>query len=166
MRSFVAAVTVVAARSDGGLAGLTATAICSVSMTPPLLLACINAAGRTHQAIARSGYFSVNLLAADQQPVAANFSRGQADPSEAFDGFWATGQAGVPILANGVASIACRVCNQIRTGTHTIFIGEVIEVHLDENRPPLLYAAGCYHAIGPTLMGGAHATSPAMRGEC
>lgn len=157
MRNLAAGVTVVATREETTRAGLTATAVCSVSLAPPLLLACINSAGRSHDAIDRIGYFSVNLLAEDQCDIAEVFSAGRAGK---FAGNveleWHPGPQAIPMLSNCLASFACRVVNRVTAGTHTVFIGEVMEVRRAMGKAPLLYVRGNYHLLGPALSSAAY----------
>jgi cob(II)yrinic acid a,c-diamide reductase len=76
MRHLAGAVTVVTAGKPGERRGLTATAICSLSVSPPTLLACVNRRAGAHDLIISDRVFSVNVLASDQESVAAAFRVG------------------------------------------------------------------------------------------
>jgi len=154
MRHVAASVCVIAAKTNGQRFGMTATSVCSVSMTPPLLLVCINSEATSHDSLAGASIFSVSVLSDSQRHVAdiyAGLSGIARDRRfEALEDDWCTGPQDVPMLRNAVTSLACRIVNMIPTGTHTIFIGEVLEARCAEDLSPLLYARGKYHALGAT----------------
>ena len=142
MRQVPSAVTVVTAAHDGRRRGLTATAVCSVSVEPPQILACVNKEGRAHPCITGADAFGVNYLADSQAPLAVAFSRPVDDPDERFrPDDWVTGAHGVPLLRDALVSLACVVVQRVDCGTHTIFIGEIVEVH-QQSQHSLLYKSG------------------------
>ena len=81
MRQLAATVCVVTAGTGDGRRGLTATAVCSLSITPPSMLVCVNRQGAAHRAITENGCFCVNILGADQLDVAHRFA-GQTGAGE------------------------------------------------------------------------------------
>lgn len=142
-------VTVVTAREpDGSPAGLTATAVCSVSLRPPLVLACVEDDSRTRAAMAREGSFAVNLLDEDQASLARRFAGGRADK---FDGVrWETAVTGAPVLRAAVGYVDCRIDRRIsEAGDHEIFIGGVqaAEIFRPGAQNPLVYYLGEYRAL-------------------
>jgi flavin reductase (DIM6/NTAB) family NADH-FMN oxidoreductase RutF len=144
MRTVPSAVAVVTAEHDGLRRGLTATAVCSVSADPPQVLACVNKSGSTHATIAEAGRFGINYLAQSQESVARVFSQAQDEPTKRFQSNdWCSGAEGVPLLREALASFACRVVQQIDCGTHTIFVGEVLEIH-QQDQSSLLYKDGAF----------------------
>lgn len=142
-------VTVVTAREpDGSPAGLTATAVCSVSLRPPLVLVCVEDGSSTRAAIAREGSFAVNLLDEEQAPMARRFAGGRTDKFD--DVPWATAETGAPVLEAAVGYVDCRVDQRLdEAGDHEIFIGEVLaaEVFRPGARNPLVYYLGEYRAL-------------------
>ena len=146
MRHQAGAVAVIAVGPVGHRTGLTATAVCSLSDAPPKLLICVNRNASAHDPIASTGCFSVNLLAEDQQEIAARFSgRTGAKGEQRFDGApWATAVTGAPVLTTALASLDCRVDEQIAASTHTIYIGMVIAGRFRGDVAPLLYFRGDY----------------------
>jgi flavin reductase (NADH) len=142
MRKVPSAVTVVTAEHEGRRRGLTATAVCSVSADPPQVLACVNKDGRAHPCIAGAEAFGINYLADSQAPLAVAFSRPVDDPDERFrPDDWVAGAQGVPLLRDALVALACRVVQRVDCGTHTIFIGEIVEIHQQSQRS-LLYKSG------------------------
>jgi flavin reductase (DIM6/NTAB) family NADH-FMN oxidoreductase RutF len=144
MRSVPSAVAVVTAEHQGRRRGLTATAVCSVSADPPQVLACVNKGGRAHSCIEQANAFGINYLADSQAPIALAFSRPGEDPDARFEGeHWTEGAQGVPLLESAVVSFACRIAQRIDCGTHTIFIGEIVEIRQQESRS-LVYKSGAF----------------------
>ncbi|MEA2270209.1 MAG: 4-nitrophenol 2-monooxygenase / 4-nitrocatechol 4-monooxygenase, reductase component [Solirubrobacteraceae bacterium] len=139
---FASGVTVITARHDAVDYGMTASAVSSLSLEPPMLLVCVNRATVTEAAIAGSGAFGVNILHEDQGEVAERFA-GRHTP-EKFAGVATTrGASGSPLLQDALACIECRVHEHVTGGTHTVFMGLV---HHAESRPgaPLTYFRGSF----------------------
>lgn len=142
MRQVPSAVAVVTAEHEGRRRGLTATAVCSVSADPPQVLACVNKGGRAHGCISGAHAFGINFLADSQAELAVAFSRPVNDPDERFgQDDWMPGPEGVPLLRDALVSFACRVVQSLDCGTHTIFVGEIVQIH-QQARRSLLYRCG------------------------
>lgn len=139
---WVSGVAVVAARSpDGQPCGLTANAVTSVSLQPPLLLVCIDRAADSHDCIRDAGAFSVNILGADQERLARRFAAW--DIKAKFEGVaHSTGVTGAPLLDDALAWVECRIRASHPGGDHTIFIGEVLAGDAGEGVPLLYYRGG------------------------
>jgi flavin reductase len=144
MRRLAAGVAVLTTRHNGRRFGMTATAVTSLSMAPPSMLACINERASIHGAIAASGLFSVNLLATEHECLGRRFST-KPDGEARFElGNWREDEEGIPVLADCQASIACKLAAITRYGTHTIFIGDVVRVISSRPSDPLLYLNGSF----------------------
>jgi flavin reductase (DIM6/NTAB) family NADH-FMN oxidoreductase RutF/DNA-binding GntR family transcriptional regulator len=138
--SFMSGVVVITA-SDGDLPhGMTVSAVSSLSMDPPMLLACLNTSSRTQDVVTRTGVFAVNILAHDQGELAARFARsGLVDK---FDGVgFRRGTTGVPLLDGALAVVECRVAEVVTGGTHRVFLGRVLHAEATEGSP-LAYFRG------------------------
>lgn len=145
MRHQAGAVTVIAVGTPGERTGLTATAVCSLSDDPPTILACIKRTASAHDVIGRVRSFSVNLLATEQQDVAARFSGKTGHRGEdRFSDAWTTLASGAPVLEGALASLDCRLQEQHSFATHTIFIGRVLDGWVRAEAEPLLYFRGDY----------------------
>jgi 4-nitrophenol 2-monooxygenase / 4-nitrocatechol 4-monooxygenase, reductase component len=119
---FASGITVVTTVVDGVPYGTTASAMTSVSLTPPMLLICMNRQSVTGQAISRSGHFAVNVLAEDQGFLADLFAR----KGSSFAGLSVTpGRRGAPLLADALAAFECTVTDTVQAGTHSVMIGAV-----------------------------------------
>jgi flavin reductase (DIM6/NTAB) family NADH-FMN oxidoreductase RutF len=144
MRRLAGSCSVIATRLGDKRAGLTATAVCSVSADPAQLLVCVNKSVRAHELIKESGYLSVNLLAEHQDGLAKRFAGMVIDvrgEDRFTSGNWLEGKHGLPILEDGLVSFACKVAEEISGGlTHSIFICDVIDVVCKEEMDrPLIY---------------------------
>lgn len=144
MRLLCGGVTIVTSCSKGATAGLTATAVCSLSAEPPRLLACINRAGTTYRTITESRIFCVNILAAEQKDLALYFAgmTDKAMENRFTQASWAPLHTGAPSLAGCLAAFDCKVASIVDTGSHAIIVGDVEEVCTKLNQPPLLYMDG------------------------
>ncbi len=151
MRSLVGAVTVVAAQGHEGMAvGLTATAVCSLSVEPPSLLVCVNRSSSIAPALREGVEFSVNVLADDQLDVAQAFG-GQAGvrgPNRFAFGHWVRSEHDVPLLVGARVSFECQVAQVMDWSSHHIVIGRVGDVHLGpEGSKALVYGDGQYKSV-------------------
>ena len=143
-----AGVAVVTTLDDDRPRGMTATAICSVSLSPPLVLACLDRSSNTHRAVAASGLYALNLLAEGEEALARRFARD--DPTK-FDGLeLGSAVTGAPLLPEALAWCDCRVEEAVGAGDHTIFVGRVEAAGLGEaaGRRPLVYYRGRYGGVG------------------
>lgn len=150
MRHQAGAVTVIATVSAGRRAGLTATAVASLSDHPPTILACVQRKASAHDLIVASGIFSVNLLTTAQQAVAETFAGRDGAKGEArfADGTWTTLTTGAPVLADALAVLDCRLVERHDFTTHSIFIGRVLAGRRDESAAPLLYFRNDFWDLG------------------
>lgn len=144
MRSLAGAVSIVTTADDARRYGMTATAVCSATADPPAVLVCVNRATTTHEAIARSGIFCVNVLRHEDRELSGIFSGAQKAAQRFRPEQWMRLATGAPVLVNALAAFDCRVANRMEHGTHTIYLGEVAQVHLGRKGKPLLYADGQY----------------------
>ena len=151
MRQLASGVTLITTAHEGRRAGLTATAVCSVSAEPPQLLACINRRSETHLVIDQSGVFAINVLASDQQRLAQIFAgAGDIYGDSRFDqAGWMELVTGAPVLASCLATFDCRVVEKMAAATHSIFIGKVEAITLEPELDPLVYVEGDYGLIAP-----------------
>jgi flavin reductase (DIM6/NTAB) family NADH-FMN oxidoreductase RutF len=151
MRKLGGGVTIVATAHDDTPAGLTATAVCSLSAEPPRLLACINRSGTTYSLVSSSRIFCVNILSAAHQDLAACFAGwGGAAPQDRFKrGQWAHNASGTPFLKDALASFDCCVSSIIDTGSHAIIIGDIKGIRVQPGAEPLLYMDGRFSTLCP-----------------
>jgi cob(II)yrinic acid a,c-diamide reductase len=148
MRLLAGGVTIVATQWQGQRSGLTATAVCSLALSPPRILASVNRCGQSYDLIAQSRVMSVNLLARDQEALAQRFAGREGGHEERFAlGQWRQRLTGAPVLADALAALDCRVVAIVPIDSHAIFIGEVEEVVFGPRRPPLLHYDGDFTTL-------------------
>ncbi|MFJ7831046.1 flavin reductase family protein [Peribacillus sp. NPDC097284] len=142
MGKFSTGVTVITTKHDGKVHGMTANAFMSVSLNPKLVVISIGENARCLNKIRESGQFGVNILAEDQQEYSMIFAgqkKGEMDIE--FDTL-----AGVPVLPGALAQISCEVVSSYVEGDHTLFIGKVQDILLEE-KEPLLFYSGKYYSL-------------------
>lgn len=139
---FATGVTVVTALDRSGRpAGMTASALSSVSLDPPLLLVCVGLQAEFHKAMSAAARFAVNVLAADQEHLSRQFA---AVGGDHFAGVAChAGPHGLPLLDGVVAHVFCDRWSRHEAGDHTVFFGLVTGGETFE-RPPLLYFGSRY----------------------
>ena len=148
MGHFATGVSVVTARGEGGApVGTTANAVSSVSLDPPLLLACLARGSETLAAIRAEGRFAVNVLAADQRHHSDRFAaKGAAVRAHEVD--FDDHEHGVPVLPGALATIACEVEAIYPAGDHEIVVGAAHHLeHREPTAPPLLFYRGSYSQL-------------------
>jgi flavin reductase (DIM6/NTAB) family NADH-FMN oxidoreductase RutF len=148
MGLFPGAVTLITTGTGDLRRGITATAVCSVSDSPPSLLVCVNRMTGTYAEIERSGQFSVQLLDQIHADVAMAFAgaQGRSGVSKFDLGDWETCFRGLPRLRGALASISCEVITSTETGSHSIFVGQMEEVTVSPGEP-LIYARAKFHRL-------------------
>jgi flavin reductase (DIM6/NTAB) family NADH-FMN oxidoreductase RutF len=142
-------VTVVTTRDEHGAPrGFTATAVCSVSLEPPLVLMCVGHEGQTLEAIRASGTWALNFLRNDGAEASGHFA---GTIERKFEGVaWTPAPAGSPLLAGAVAWVECSAQREVEAGDHTIFIGRVTDARVEEpGEMPLVHFGGRYHTLVP-----------------
>jgi flavin reductase (DIM6/NTAB) family NADH-FMN oxidoreductase RutF len=149
MRLLAGGVTIVATSCEGEFAGLTATAVCSLALSPPRVLACVNHGGRTYELLSKSRIMSVNLLAAGHEELARRFAAKRASHAEDrfADTEWRTSRTGAPLLADALSALDCRVTDVMPLDTHAILVGVVEGIHFGPRRPPLVHFEGGYTSL-------------------
>jgi flavin reductase (DIM6/NTAB) family NADH-FMN oxidoreductase RutF len=148
MGQFATGVTVVTSvDTEGGPVGTTANAVTSLSLDPPLILVCFDHSSLTLRAIRDHAAFVVNVLAAPQRHLSANFAR--RGFAAAWDGVrHRHGPTGSPRLEDVLAVLECTVEHTVPGGDHEIIIGRVRHVEITGNgRAPLLFFRGGYAAL-------------------
>ncbi len=137
MRHVAATVYAVTTGRVGERHGILATAVSSLSFEPPSLLVCVNRAASLHEPLACAETFCVNVLGLGNRQIAEVFEQARGEDRFAV-GEWREVRA-VPVLANAQSYFICRTAHRHEFGTHTIFIGELIEARHREDAAPLTY---------------------------
>ncbi len=143
--SFASGVTVITSAAGGRVRGMTASAVCSLSLDPTYMLACLDKQASTLTLIRESRLFNVNILAADQEHLARNFAAKSFARELLFDAeTCALNEDGIPMVNGAAACFECRLAEELDGGDHVILIGEVLRVDADTGKAPLVYFRGGY----------------------
>jgi 3-hydroxy-9,10-secoandrosta-1,3,5(10)-triene-9,17-dione monooxygenase reductase component len=143
---FPTGVAVVTSVGPAGAGGLTANALCSLSLEPLLALVCFENGARTLPIVRDAGTFAVNVLSSRQAELAGVFASTLPE-AEKLDGVAHRIEHGVPLIDGSIAWAACELRELIPGGDHTIAIGEVTAMGLGEGEP-LLWYRGVYRTFG------------------
>jgi flavin reductase (DIM6/NTAB) family NADH-FMN oxidoreductase RutF len=143
---FTTGVCVITSFGPHGPSGLTANAVSSLSLQPPLMIVCFDRDARTLAAVVHSRAFAINFLAHDQEEIAARFA--SKDPEEQkFESLRWSPRSGVPVLGGCLAGLACNLTQLLPGGDHLIGIGEVIDLWASTGEP-LVFFRGDYWTLG------------------
>lgn len=148
MAKLGAAVNIVTTDGPAGKAGFTASAICSVTDTPPTLLVCLNRAASVYDTVSKNGVVAVNTLAPQHQSLASLFG-GKTPVDERFAAAnWLRGESGALLLEGAVVSFDCRVVRLTDIGSHSVLFCEVLGVADGTLASGLFYFDRGYCTIG------------------
>lgn len=139
-------VTIVTTARPDGPAGATASAVCSLSLEPMLMLACLDRGSRTLLAVQAANRFGINVLHAGQEPIARSFAT-KAPVADKWAGIEWSEHEGVPAIVDALTFVACELRDVIAGGDHVIVTGEVIGLQSGEGEP-LVFHRGRYQPLG------------------
>jgi flavin reductase (DIM6/NTAB) family NADH-FMN oxidoreductase RutF len=145
LSAYATGVTVVTAVGADGPSGATANAVTSLSLDPPMMLACLDRGSRTLASVRAQGRFGVNALAAGQDVLARRFSAKDPEPAK-WEGVEWSEHLELPRLAGGLMWVACELRDLIDGGDHLILTGNVLEAEAGEGQPLLIHR-GAYRDL-------------------
>jgi len=144
MGQFATGVTVVTTGGEAGVHGLTANAVASLSLNPPLVLVAVDKRAATLEFLKKNRCFAVNILRVDQEKISRRFAT--PGPKDFSDLNVATAVTSAPILTDCLAFVDCRVVEILPGGDHEIFVGEIVAGE-HQGGEPLLYHGGGYRRL-------------------
>ncbi len=137
MGRFATGVTVVTTRYGEDISGMTANAVMSLSLDPPLILVSVNKSSNIHGYLTQGKCFAVNVLTSEQEDISRRFA---APGPKDFLGLALTvAETGAPILADALAFVDCRLVEVVSGGDHDMFIGEPVAGDTQEGAPLIFY---------------------------
>jgi flavin reductase (DIM6/NTAB) family NADH-FMN oxidoreductase RutF len=150
MRNWASGITVVTASDGTQWNGMTVSSFTSISLEPPRVLISLEQTTRTHQQVKQNGYFGITILSQDQASISDRFAgRKNTIDDNRFEGLATeTLSSGVPFIIGGLAFLDCHIVHSFDTGTHTLFIGDVIAMSSSQDGQPLLHYNREYHTLG------------------
>ena len=137
---FATGVTVVTTLDDEGEPhSMTANAFSSICLDPPTIMVCIAHGTHTFGYLEKTGRFGVNILKSEQQELGAYFAKRPEDRTGDVEYQYSRSEDGVPILDDSMVFFGCEVLGTHVYGDHTIYVGEVNEMHQNEPGAPLMF---------------------------
>jgi flavin reductase (DIM6/NTAB) family NADH-FMN oxidoreductase RutF len=149
MRNWASGVTIVTTSDGTQWNGMTVSSFTSISLEPPRVLISLEQTTRTHQQVKQNGYFGITILSQDQASISDRFAgRETKFEDNRFEGL-ATEilSSGAPFIVGGLVFLDCQLVHSFDTGTHTLFIGDVIAMSSARVGKPLLYFNREYHTL-------------------
>jgi flavin reductase (DIM6/NTAB) family NADH-FMN oxidoreductase RutF len=144
MGHWATGVTVVTTDGEAGSHGLTANAVASLSLDPPLVLVAVDKRAATLDYLKKNGCFAMNILRLDQEEVSRRFAT--PGPKDFSDLNIIKAATGSPILTDCLAFLDCRVADILPGGDHEIFVGEIV-AGAYQGGEPLLHFSGSYRRL-------------------
>ena len=149
MSLLTTAVNVITTEGEDGMHGFTASAVCSVTDTPPTLLVCMNQSSRSHTHFVDNKILSVNVLGAQHEKISNAFASSKLSSEDRFKlGAWTTLETGSPILEDALVSFDCDIEQIQEVGTHSVFMCRVIAIKQSQQDESLVYFNRAYHQVG------------------
>lgn len=130
--------------SRGTPHGMTVNSFTSVSLSPPLILVCIDRRTSILSHFHPGARFAVNVLHEEQKELSSCFARSGADRFEGVP--WKPGETGSPILTGVLATLECSVAQMVEAGDHVVVIGEAVHASWREGQP-LIYFNSSYQSL-------------------
>ena len=147
MSNLAAAVNIITTEGPAGRAGFTASAVCSVTDSPPTLLVCLNRSASVYHFFKENMVLCVNTLALEHKDLSGVFG-GKKSLEERFDqGSWSTLSTGSPVLEDASISFDCKIKLISSVGTHDILICEVLDIKHKPDCDSLIYFNRDYHQL-------------------
>ena len=140
MRRLAGGVCILASARDGERHGLTMTAVCSLTLDPPMLIAWVNRDAGAYETMRSTRRVSVNLLGSDQIELAELFSSSTIKGTERFERTeWVEMASGVPALTGALAVLDCQIVEEKAVGQHSVLFCEVKAARLEDEKDPLVH---------------------------
>ena len=143
---FATGITVATTRIGDELFGMTANAVTSLSLDPPLVLLCVDKRAQFLPALKESQFFALNILSEKHEAISRRFA--QKGPKEFGDLNPTLAVTGAPVFADALGWVDCKVVDILSGGDHDIFLGEIVAGDCRDGRP-LLFFAGDYAKLSP-----------------
>lgn len=142
-----AAVNIITTDGPAGQAGFTASAVCSVTDSPPTLLVCLNRGASVWPTFNENRTLCVNTLNAGQEPLSNLFGGKTAMADRFAAACWQTGATGCPRLEDALASFDCRISQVVSVGTHDILFCTIESITRHPAPQGLVWFDRGYHAL-------------------
>ncbi|MCD4867116.1 MULTISPECIES: flavin reductase [unclassified Pseudomonas] len=142
------AVSVITTDGEAGRFGFTASAVCSVTDSPPTLLVCMNRGSHSNAQFKANGVVCVNVLAGSHQGLSGAFANKALSMDERFASTaWTTVETGAPAMVEALVNFDCRVAQVHEVGSHSIFYCEIQGIRHGGTDEGLVYFNRAYHRL-------------------
>jgi 3-hydroxy-9,10-secoandrosta-1,3,5(10)-triene-9,17-dione monooxygenase reductase component len=139
---FASGIAIITARDGERDVGMTLSAFCSVSLSPPLVLVCVDHNASMHELLLDHPTLGISIMACEHETQCRRFA--DTNETQRFEGVpFTRGDSGVPLLDDAMAHLECQLVHHCEAGDHTIFIAEVQRGAMRDGQP-LLYYRGQY----------------------
>ncbi len=143
-------VTVLAMSADGAPVASVATAVCNLADDPASILVCLKTQSsfgvQLLSCAEKSPQFSVNVLAADQQPLLDHLMTSDSD-ARFSQGDWQQTAGDVPWLADAASSMHCQLLQWHEVDTHSVCIARVLAAHQQPGTGTIIYHGSTFHTV-------------------
>ena len=149
MACLPAAVNIITTDGPAGRCGITASAVCSVTDTPPTMLVCINQASYVHDVLRQNQNICINVLAAECQDMARDFAGMTGCSMEERFGHhaWETGQSSVPVLSQAITSLEGSIADIKTVGSHSVMFVRIEHISMRTDGDGLIYFGRSFHRL-------------------
>jgi flavin reductase (NADH) len=149
MSHLPAAVNVVTTDGPHGRVGITVSAVCSVTDSPPTVLVCVNQGSATHDIFQNNGEVCINVLSGEHEELARHFSGATKVPMEERFGWdiWEKDAGNVPVLRDALVKIVGRISDRTTQGSHSVIFVQVDRIEVQEERDSLVYFKRQFHRL-------------------
>ncbi|MEN5037569.1 flavin reductase [Pseudomonas sp. TWI929] len=142
------AVSVITTDGPAGRFGFTASAVCSVTDSPPTLLVCMNRASYSNEQFKANGALCVNVLAGTHQELSGAFANRNLSMEERFAStLWTVLESGAPVMQEALVNFDCRIAQVHEVGSHSIFYCEIQDIRQGGADDGLVYFNRAYHRV-------------------
>jgi flavin reductase len=143
-----AAASIVTSDGPGGRVGISATAVCSVTDSPPTLLVCLNRSSSVYPVVIRNAVFCINTLGPGHQELATIFGGKTPQDMRFAKAAWSLLATGSPVLEDALVSLDCRIVDAVQRGSHDVLFATVegITQH-PKSQDGLIYFGRALHTV-------------------
>jgi flavin reductase (NADH) len=149
MACLPAAVNVITTDGPSGRCGLTASAVCSVTDSPPTMLVCINQTSYVHDVLRENRSVCINVLAGEYQELARDFAgMTSCGMDERFARHaWKPGRSDVPVLSHAIANLEGTIVELKSVGSHSVMFVQIDDITVRTDGDGLIYFARQFHRL-------------------
>ena len=152
MAHLPAAVNIVTTDGPHGRVGITVSAVCSVTDSPPTVLVCVNRSSATHDIFNNNGEVCINVLSGEHEELARHFSGATKVPMEERFGWdiWEKNRPSVPVLRDALVKIVGRISDHSVQGSHSVIFVQVDRIEVQQESDSLVYFKRQFHRLSVT----------------